>query len=59
MEPYERRAGCVEPIGPTDWQRRTYAPPRLTVRGDVRGLTMGGSPGLNDSGPVQPTQPPV
>jgi len=59
MESYERKAGCGEPIDPTDRRRQAYAPPRLTVRGDVRGLTMGGSPGLNDSGPVQPTQPPV
>ncbi len=31
-------------------RRRRYAKPRLEHFGDVRGLTMGGSPGMNDSG---------
>jgi hypothetical protein len=39
--------------------RRRYTPPRFTPCGDVRGMTLGGSQGLNDSGPVQPTQPPA
>ncbi len=33
-----------------DFRRRRYAKPRLEHYGDVRGLTMGGSPGVNDSG---------
>lgn len=31
---------------------RRYVPPTLTVLGDMRGLTLGGSPGLGDSGPA-------
>lgn len=30
--------------------RRTYHPPVLSRYGDVRGLTLGGSPGFGDSG---------
>jgi len=30
--------------------RRTYTPPRMWCLGDVRDLTMGGSPGMGDSG---------
>ena len=30
--------------------RLPYAPPRLEVLGDVRDLTLGGTPGLGDSG---------
>ena len=31
-------------------RRRAYAHPRLEVLGDVRDLTLGGSPGIGDSG---------
>ncbi len=30
--------------------RRPYSRPRLTCHGSVRGLTMGGSPGIGESG---------
>lgn len=30
--------------------RRPYSTPRLTVFGDLRGITLGGSPGISDSG---------
>jgi hypothetical protein len=30
--------------------RKLYAPPRLVCLGDVRDLTLGGSPGSGDSG---------
>jgi hypothetical protein len=31
-------------------KRRVYRKPRLRLLGDLRTLTLGGSPGLNDSG---------
>jgi hypothetical protein len=31
-------------------ERRAYHPPVLRTYGDVRGLTLGGSPGTGDSG---------
>jgi len=40
-------------------QRRTYRRPRLTALGDLRGLTFGGSPGINDSGAALTQEPPV
>ncbi len=30
--------------------RQSYEPPKLICRGDVRELTLGGSPGTGDSG---------
>lgn len=30
--------------------RRAYRTPKLTVFGDIRGITLGGSPGISDSG---------
>lgn len=30
--------------------RRPYRTPRLTLFGDIRGITLGGSPGISDSG---------
>jgi len=30
--------------------KRPYQSPRLTAHGDLRGVTMGGSPGTGDSG---------
>jgi hypothetical protein len=39
-------------------RRRPYAPPRLEALGDVRDLTLGGSPGLGDSGNPTVFQPP-
>lgn len=35
---------------PDPVQRRYYRPPVLAKFGDVRGLTLGGSPGTGDSG---------
>jgi hypothetical protein len=39
--------------------RLPYSAPKLTVLGDVRDLTMGGSPGIGDSGNATIQQPPV
>jgi hypothetical protein len=33
-------------------KRRPYSPPKLEVLGDIRGLTLGPSPGVGDS--IQP-----
>jgi hypothetical protein len=38
--------------------RRAYARPRLEVLGDVRDLTLGGSPGIGDSGDPLNFEPP-
>ena len=38
---------------------RQYNPPKLVDFGDVRDVTLGGSPGIGDSGPpVPPLKPP-
>ena len=37
--------------------RRPYVPPQLVVLGDLRSLTLGGSPGANDSGIGDPRRP--
>lgn len=37
--------------------RRTYSSPRLEPFGDIRGLTLGGSPGIGDSGGSLITKP--
>lgn len=39
-------------------RRKPYSPPELDVLGDVRDVTLGGTPGVNDSG-FPNTQPPV
>ncbi len=45
--------------GPDQSGRRPYRPPVLSRFGDVRGLTLGGSPGIDDSGnPNQEAFPP-
>ena len=38
--------------------RRPYRAPRLEVLGDVRDLTLGGSPGVGDSGDPFNFEPP-
>jgi len=38
-------------------KRRPYTSPRLTELGDLRTLTLGGSPGANDSGLGDPRRP--
>lgn len=38
------------PASPHPAERRTYVVPVLHALGDIRDLTLGGSPGLNDSG---------
>jgi hypothetical protein len=38
---------------------RPYSPPRLEVLGDVRDLTLGGSPGVGDSGNPLTRKPPA
>ena len=37
--------------------RRPYTSPRLSELGDLRSLTLGGSPGANDSGLGDPRRP--
>lgn len=37
--------------------RRPYVSPRLVELGDLRSLTLGGSPGAGDSGIGQPRKP--
>lgn len=37
--------------------RRPYISPRLVVLGDLRSLTLGGSPGFGDSGVGAPRKP--
>ena len=37
--------------------RRPYSSPRLSELGDLRSLTLGGSPGANDSGMGDPRRP--
>lgn len=49
------RAASARPQGETaaaseQSVRRAYHPPVLSRYGDVRGLTLGGSPGFGDSG---------
>lgn len=50
--PRDDRAGGGTPTaqGAAAGRRLPYAPPRLEVLGDVRDLTLGGTPGLGDSG---------
>ena len=38
--------------------KRPYSTPRLTCYGDVRTMTMGGSPGITDSGTPGTQKPP-
>lgn len=38
------------PTWPADGGRRRYSTPRLTLFGNLRGITLGGSPGPSDSG---------
>lgn len=59
--------GTTDLHPPQGAQRKAYTPPRLQSLGDLRDLTLGGSPGLGDSGmPAQfaplgggPTPPPA
>lgn len=46
------------PAVPRTAGRRSYRPPRLVALGDLRGMTFGGSPGLNDSGSEFVQEPP-
>lgn len=39
--------------------RKGYRPPRLSVYGDLRTLTLGGSPGMGDSGPTTMVRKPL
>jgi len=41
----------------TSKPRRPYTSPRLSELGDLRTLTLGGSPGANDSGLGDPRRP--
>lgn len=45
-------------FGPPASGRRVYHPPVLSRFGDVRGLTLGGSPGPGDSPNVNEERPP-
>jgi hypothetical protein len=42
---------------PADVERRPYVSPRLVELGDLRSLTLGGSPGAFDSGSGRPRKP--
>lgn len=42
---------------PADVVRRPYVSPRLVELGDLRSLTLGGSPGAGDSGIGRPRKP--
>lgn len=42
---------------PADVERRPYVSPRLVELGDLRSLTLGGSPGAGDSGIGRPRKP--
>jgi hypothetical protein len=54
-----RKVMSIEPSRPLlDVEpRRPYASPRLVVLGDLRSLTLGGSPGAGDSGVGAPRKP--
>ena len=39
--------------------RKVYRKPELNVLGDLRSLTLGGSPGILDSGSESSRQPPI
>jgi hypothetical protein len=43
----------------TEQTRKPYRKPQLEVLGDLRTLTLGGSPGLNDSGGSYLTRKPL
>jgi hypothetical protein len=50
--------GKVMRVGaPPACVRKPYTPPRLQLLGDIRDLTMGGSPGVGDSGATSPQFP--
>lgn len=46
------------PVAAETPSRRPYRAPRLESLGDLRGMTFGGSPGLNDSGSELTQEPP-
>jgi len=52
------RRSRPRPSAPRRGGRRPYAPPRLEALGDLRTLTLGGSPGLGDSGDPLNFEPP-
>ena len=37
--------------------KKTYQAPKIKSLGDIRDMTMGGSPGIGDSGAVTPEKP--
>lgn len=48
---------AIEPV-PLSTPKRPYRSPRLETLGDVRSLTLGGSPGVGDSGDPFNFEPP-
>lgn len=44
----EGRSGTEEP-GPSRYRKKAYRAPRLSVLGDLRGITLGGSAVISDS----------
>jgi hypothetical protein len=46
------------PLGGAENRRKPYRKPQLEELGDLRTLTLGGSPGLNDSGSSTTRRPP-
>lgn len=49
----DKSSGLSADVG----SRRPYISPRLVVLGDLRSLTLGGSPGFGDSGIGAPRRP--
>lgn len=52
-----RAEGRSAPTTAVRGRRRAYRAPRLELFGDVRSLTLGGSPGNGDSVIIPPTFP--
>lgn len=47
----QKQADAKAPFGqPLSKTKQSYATPRLICHGDIRGITLGGSPGISDSG---------
>ena len=50
-------SSVLEPNVQPEGGRQAYCPPRLVKLGDIRDLTLGGSPGFSDSSPQPENQP--
>ena len=56
MQRETERTALQQAAGPS---RRAYQRPQLEVLGDIRDLTLGGSPGIGDSGNPGNFKPPT